>query len=319
MPDTVITDTAPPAGVTVDPVDVPADVPRLLPLGDLLGELLDEAEAQHAALQDGVALGPVTGLPKLDRELAGRLVPGYHVLHGNTAAGKTSFALQVAATCGTPSLFVTCEMAPLELLRRVIARAARVYLGRLKSGELTREAFAEHAATALQSCPYLALLDATGAYAPAEQITAAAAAWRDKHGAESVLVVLDSLHAWTGGRPAFADFGEYESLGAAVVELQRMAAALRSPVLVVTERNRASADAGGVNAAAGSRKVEYGAETVMGLYRKTEKDEHGKARPVGFDAAGEVDAHVLLEKNRHGAGGRVNLRFHGALQCFAEA
>jgi len=312
------TGTAPPAGVTVEPAAVPADVPRLYPLADLLGELLDEAEAQHAALLDGTALGPVTGLPKLDRELAGRLVPGYHVLHGNTAAGKTAFALQVAATCGTPALFVTCEMAPLELMRRVIARAADVYLGRLKSGELTREAFAEHAARALQACPYLALLDATGAYAPAEQITACAQGWRDKHGAESVLVVLDSLHAWTGGRPAFADFGEYESLGAAVVELQRMAAALRSPVLVVTERNRASADAGGVNAAAGSRKVEYGAETVIGLYRATEKDENGKPRPKPFDAAGEVDAHVLIEKNRHGAGGRVDLRFHGALQRFTE-
>ena len=89
---------------------------------------------------------------------------------------RLSFALQVAATCGTPALFVTCEMAPLELLRRVIARAAGVYLGRLKSGELTREEFAEHAAKALAAVPQLALLDATRAYAPAEQITAAAEA-----------------------------------------------------------------------------------------------------------------------------------------------
>jgi replicative DNA helicase len=94
---------------------------------------------------------------------------------------------------------------------------------------------------------------------------------------------------------------------------------LNAPVLIVTERNRASADAGGVNAAAGSRKVEYGAETVTGLYRETEKDENGRVRPAPFNAAGEVAAHVVLEKNRHGAGGRVNLRFHGALQRFTEA
>ena len=157
--------------------DVPADVARLWPLPELLAELLDEAEAQHDALARGVALGPVTGLPKLDRELAGRLVPGFHVLHGNTAAGKTSFALQVAATCGAPALFVTCEMAPLELLRRVIARAAGVYLHRLKSGEYSRAAFAEYARKALDACPMLALLDGTRAYAPAPQITAHAAAW----------------------------------------------------------------------------------------------------------------------------------------------
>jgi replicative DNA helicase len=73
-----------------------------------------------------------------------------------------------------------------------------------------------------------------------------------------------------------------------------------------------------VNAAAGSRKVEYGAETVTGLYRATKKDEHGKMRPKPFDASGEVDAYVLLEKNRHGAGGRVDLRFDGALQTWRE-
>lgn len=309
----------PPEGVTVTPAELPEDVPRLLPLPDLLAALLDEAEAQHNAVLSGTPLGPVTGLPKLDRDLAGRLVPGYHVLHGNTAAGKTSFALQVAATCGAPALFVTCEMSPLELLRRVIARAAGVYLGRLKSGEYTRAAFAEYAATALAACPGLALLDATRAYAPADHVQAVAEAWRERHKAAHVLVVIDSLHAWTGGRRDLGDADEYTSLGVAVVELQRMAAALGAPVLVVTERNRMSAAGGGVNAGAGSRKIEYGAETVMGLHRKTEKDEHGTPRPAPFDATGEVDAHVILEKNRHGAGGRVNLRFHGALQRFTEA
>ena len=94
---------ADPAAARVHVAELPADVPRLWRLADLLADLLDEAELQHAALASGTPLGPVTGLPKLDRELAGRLVPGYHVLHGNTAAGKTSFALQVAATCGAPA------------------------------------------------------------------------------------------------------------------------------------------------------------------------------------------------------------------------
>ena len=310
---------ADPAGARLAPADLDPDVPRLWRLSDLLADLLDEAELQHAALESGTPLGPVTGLPKLDRELAGRLVPGFHVVHGNTAAGKTSFALQVAATCGAPALFVTCEMAPVELLRRVIARAAGVYLGRLKSGELSRAAVAEHARDALTACGPLALLDGTRAYVTPERIREHAEAWRDAQAAAHVLVVVDSLHAWAGGAPAFADFGEYEALGAAVLDVQRMAAHLGAPVVVVTERNRSSADTGGVNAAAGSRKVEYGAETVLGLYRETTKGDDGKPRPKPFDATGEVGAHVLIEKNRHGAGGRVDLRFHGALQRFTEA
>jgi replicative DNA helicase len=302
---------------TCDPV-TPTDVPRLLPLPDLLGALLDEAEADHAAKLNGALRGPITGLPKLDVELAGRLVPGYHVLHGNTAAGKTSFALQVAATCGFPALFVTLEMGPLELLRRVIARAAGVYLGRLKSGEYSRDTFAEYAHTALAACPMLALFDGTCAYVPRDKIRGAAQVWREHHGAAHVLVLIDSLHSWANAAPTFREVGEYEALGAAVSDLQRLAAELAAPILVVNERNRASADGGGVNAAAGSRKIEYGAETVWGLYRETEKDEHGKQRPKPFDAAGEVEAHLAIEKNRHGAGGRVELRFHGALQQWRE-
>lgn len=316
---TEIETAADPQAVTCEPVAPPADAPRLLPLPDLLGALLDEAEKDHAAKLAGALRGPITGLPTLDRELAGRLVPGFHVLHGNTAAGKTSFALQVAASCGFPALFVTCEMGPLELLRRVIARAAGVYLGRLKSGEYSRDAFAEYANAALAACPQLALLDATRAYVPRDLIDAAARAWRERLGADHVLIVLDSLHSWAAAAPSFRDFGEYEALGAAVADLQRLAADLTAPILVVNERNRASADGGGVNAAAGSRKIEYGAETVWGLYRETETDEHGKPRPKGFDAAGEVGAHLAIEKNRHGAGGRVALRFHGALQQWREA
>jgi replicative DNA helicase len=286
----------------------------------LLGALLDEAEADHAAKAAGALRGPITGLPTLDRELAGRLVPGFHVLHGNTAAGKTSFALQVAASCGFPALFVTCEMGPLELMRRVIARAAGVYLGRLKSGEYSRDAFAEYAQKALNACPMLALLDGTRTYAPRDLIREAAEAWRERLRGASVLVVIDSLHSWANAAPSFRDFGEYEALGAAVADLQRLAADLSAPILVVNEESRsASASGGGINAAAGSRKIEYGAETVWGLYRETVTEEDGKTkRPKPFDAAGEVGAHLAIEKNRHGAGGRVALRFHGALQQWCE-
>jgi replicative DNA helicase len=318
MSDTTFAD---PQAVTCGRVAPPADAPRLLPLPDLLGALLDEAEADHAAKAAGALRGPITGLPTLDRELAGRLVPGFHVLHGNTAAGKTSFALQVAASCGFPALFVTCEMGPLELLRRVIARATGVYLGRLKSGEYSRDAFAEYANAALAACPQLALLDATRAYVPRDLIRDVAQEWRGD--ADHVLIVLDSLHSWATAAPSFRDWGEYEALGAAVADLQRLAAELKAPILVVNERNRASADGGGVNAAAGSRKIEYGAETVWGLYRATEADPEDptgrKRRPKPFDNTGEVGAHLAIEKNRHGAGGRVALRFHGAQQQWREA
>src|SRR5918997_1542382 len=111
-------------------------IPRLLRLGDLLSDLAADASAAHDAYTSGTPRGPVTGLRTLDRELGGALAAGTHVLHPEPGAGKTALALQVAATCGFPALFVSCEMSALELLRRHTARVTSTYLGRLKSGEL---------------------------------------------------------------------------------------------------------------------------------------------------------------------------------------
>jgi replicative DNA helicase len=65
---------------------------------------------------------------------------------------------------------------------------------------------------------------------------------------------------------------------------------------------------------------------VWGLYREAEKDATGKTkrddygRPIlkAFDASGNAPAYLVIEKNRHGAGSRVNLRFNGAMQLWRE-
>ena len=93
-------------GVTCTP-ETPAEGGRLYPLSDLLGEWAADAEAAHEAHATGTPRGPVTGFPTLDHELGGYLVPGLHVLAGEPGKGKTALALQIAATCGAPALFVT--------------------------------------------------------------------------------------------------------------------------------------------------------------------------------------------------------------------
>jgi len=54
---------------------------------------------------------PVTGCPALDREQGGYLTPGLHFVHGEPGTGKTANTLQVAATRGTPAVFVICAIA----------------------------------------------------------------------------------------------------------------------------------------------------------------------------------------------------------------
>lgn len=279
---------------------------RLLNFGDLLREFGDDAEAANTALVSGVPRGPVSGLRGLDRELSGAWLPGLHWIHGNAGAGKTAFALQVAAMCGAPALFVTCEMSPVELLRRHTARATGTFLGRLKSGEFSRGDAETLARDAIATAPRLCFADATQAPAPLQFLRDAAQIARgdDRH----LLIIVDSLHSWA--LRLASGLSEYEALNVAIADLQTLAHSLKCPILVVSERSRSAMQSGGLNAGAGTRKIEYSGETVIDLNREP---------GAKTDGAGEVEIKLTLSKNRHGAAGKpLDLRFNGALQRFTE-
>jgi len=283
------------------------ETPTLYPLADLLGDWQADAEAAYAARQAGHARGPVTGLPDVDLALGGCLAPGLSVLSGNTGVGKTAFALQMATDCGAACLYVTAEMRPLELFRRVTARVTGTYLNRLKNADFTPDASLALARQAVQAAPYLALADATKAPALPGWIQDAAEATRQ--GRAHLLVIIDSAHSWIEG--IAEGVSEYDAIGEGVKQLRGLAARLDCSVLAIAEQNRAAMKAGkpgDVNASAGSRKFEFGAEAVLDLHRKQGAQE---------DTNGEVEVTLTLAKNRNGSAGKpVSLLFHGALQRF---
>lgn len=295
----------------IPPDDSTPPQPALLPLRALIDAFDADARALHEAHTTGKARGAVTGMKRLDAEIGGALMPGVHIAHGVPGVGKTAFALQIAATCGCPCLYITCEMAPLELLRRITARVTGTFLGKLKSGELSPEHAGGLVRKAVAEVPLLAFLDATDAYAPRDTILEAAERTR-KHfseGGPHFLIVLDSLHSWAAG--AGTDAAEYDRLGEHLPVLRQISSRLKCPILAISERNRASMKEGGLSAGAGHRGIEYGSESVFDL--DCDKD----AQP---DANGEVPVTLKLQKNRHGAKGkRIELRFHGALQRYREA
>ena len=282
---------------------------RLMLLRDVLGDVRADADAAHEARITGKPRGAISGLANLDRELSGAFAPGLHFIHGNAGTGKTAFALQTAAECQSPAMFVTCEMSPAELLRRHTARVTETYLHRLKSGEMAGADAERLHLRGIEKARELAFVDATGAAAKNEFLFNAAQIV--KGDAKHLLIVIDSLHSWTQGLAL--GLPEYEALNAAVGGLQRLSRRLSCAILIVSERNRDSMKSGGdgINSGAGTRKIEYGAETVISLERASDTKEDGR---------GEVDVVLKLAKNRHGAAGKpIKLKFHGALQRFTEA
>jgi replicative DNA helicase len=293
--------------VTRQPIPTGGEpAPTLSRLGGLLDALEADVRAAFDARASGVPRGPVTGIRGLDRALGGALEPGLHVLHGTPGAGKTAFALQSACDCRVPSLYVSAEMSGLELFRRIVARRSGVCLGRLKSGELAPAAVIEHARRVAADVPDLAIADATRAPASVTWVQRAAEAVRGD--GRHVLLVIDSVHAWS--EAVAADLDEYARLGAALAHLRVLARTLACPVLLIAERNRGAMQKGGLSASAGHRAFEYGAESVIELDRDMDK---------APDRDGTVPVTLRLLKNRNGAvGDSIRLRFDGALQRFSE-
>lgn len=285
----------------------PKPPPKLLFLGDLLSQFEADATAAYEAKQSGKPRGPITAIPGLDSELGGHLPSGVHILHGAPGAGKSALGLQIAADCGFPALVVSVEMSALELFRRLTARASGCYLGRLKSGELEPAKAMFYAHQAAEAYPLLAICDATQSPATPRYLQETAELVRGDAG--GLLVVVDSVHSWVESQSGSDT--EYDALGAGMAKLRTLAGILDCPVLAVAERNRATMKQGGLHAGAGSRKLEYGGESVIDLSRDPE------AKP---DAWGKIPVTVTFAKNRNGAPGkRVEMSFHGACQRFEEA
>jgi replicative DNA helicase len=284
-----------------------ADTPRLTRPTDLLGAWEADAAAAFEARTKGIPRGPVTGLSKLDAELGGALQSGLNVLNASPGVGKTALALQIAAGCGCPAIYLSAEMSALELLRRLTARVTETYLGRLRSGELAPADSVKLARRAAEAVPHLVIADATTAFAPIPWLQHAAAVVRGD--ARHLLLVVDSVHSWAEGIPG--DLDEYTRLGLALQSLRVLARSVGCPILAIAERNRASMTKGGLSASAGHRSFEYGAESMLELNRAEDAVE---------DASGEVSVRLRIAKNRHGSPNRtIPLLFHGALQRFREA
>jgi replicative DNA helicase len=281
-------------------------MPRVWSLSGLIAALEADAAALHQAHVTGQPRGPQTGLPALDRAIGGVLPAGLTILHGGPGIGKTAFALQVAAVCGYPALYVSCEMAELELFRRAIARTCGVVMERLRSGELTPAQVRELAERTANMAPLLAIADATAAPALPDWLRQVAEAQRGE--ADHLLIVIDSVHRWAGG--ALPRVTEYERIGEGLLRLQELARGLTCPILGIAERNRGSMAGGGMNASAGHREFEYRAETLLEIDR-----EPGEA-PAGPRG---VACELKVTKNRNGSpGGKIRLWFNGALQEFME-
>ncbi|MHB0911896.1 MAG: DnaB-like helicase C-terminal domain-containing protein [Armatimonadota bacterium] len=278
----------------------------LFRLSDLLDEWNLRAETLHRAREEGRPLGPITGFKGVDANFPGGALPqGLNIMHGSPGVGKTAFALQVACCCGTPALYVTCEMQPLFLMARIAARVTKTFLGKFWTGELHPKYCNQVVEDAITSAPNLYILDATADTVDPQRILECGRDIKAACESEHLLIVVDSVHSWVDGLQL--GISEYDAINAGLSCLGKITRALGCSAIGIAERNRQSMTKGGMSGSAGSRKFEYSPESVMEL--NVDGDAIGNFKPV----------RVGFPKNRHGTQNDVALLFNGATQTYTES
>lgn len=292
--------------------------PKTISLYDLGIEYLEQRLAKQEARQAGRALGPATGIEPLDKELGGHLPAGVNVLMARPGAGKTAFALQVALHCNVPSLYVTVETDPFDLLERLLCLHAKVPLSRLRGEDCSPEECETALSQLWELAPPITIVDARASRADREFLQEALSDLQGSgvlpvpknDGFTATFLVVDSLQTWsrtlTGNRPAT----DYELISIGVMALARLECKHPVSVLAISHRNRAGQERGGMFAGKGSGDIEYAADTLMELL-PAELDSSGHA------AVGELDVDLRILKNRRGpAGAVIKLKFDGDHQRF---
>ena len=278
---------------------------KLYNLSDLIGETTEIYAAAEQALKEGRALGPAIEFERLREELGGWF-EGVLALHGGPGSGKTAWAIQTSTTVGCPAIYLTCEMPAATILRRIIANKTGEFLGRLRRGQISAETFQRHARTVAEGLPNYGIIDAYAAPCSVELLKKAVAKMRDR--GDHLLVVVDSVHAWSAG--AFPNMDEYAAVSAAVGALREIAAVYRTTVIEIIERNRASMKGETMHAGAATRKIEYGGDVIIAL------DSVGE---IETQLRGSVGVNLTLQKNREGRPGtQIGYLFQGATQRFFE-
>ena len=273
----------------------------LQPIKELLSASLDRLEALYDRGES--ITGLPTGYHDLDERLAGLQPSNLVIVGARPGAGKTSFALGMAAHAAMearqPVLFFSLEMSHLEVTQRLLCAEARVDATRMRNGRLLESDWPKisHAIGRLGEAPIF--ID-DNPNTTVMEIRAKARRLKSKLGGLG-LIVVDYLQLMSGRASA-------ENRQVEVSEMSRglkiLARELECPVVALSQLSRnleTRADKRPILAdLRESGSIEQDADVVMFLYR----DEL-----YNPDSPDRGTAEVIIAKHRSGPTGVTQLAF----------
>jgi len=276
---------------------------RITTIQDLLVEAFNHIDAR---LERGARVDVPTGFTDLDKMTGGLHNSEFIVLAARPSMGKTALATNIteyaAIEANVPTLFVSLEMARLELGQRMLCSQGRIDAGKFRSGFLSKEDRSKlvEASAKLSKAPLF--IDDT----PSRSITEIAACARRlkrKHGLG--LIVIDYLQLIQPDDPRDP---RQEQVAKMARRLKSMARELKIPVLCLAQLNRQMEQGREMHRPRLSHlresgAIEQDADVVMFIHR--EEYYHTREEAIEKGICGQAD--VIIAKQRNGPTGDVKL------------
>ena len=280
-----------------------------IPIRDVLHDAYESLEERSK--NNGEVTGIATGYIGLDRMTSGLHADELIILAARPSVGKTAFVLNIAKNVTvnlneTLAIF-SLEMGAESLVERIICSHASINAGHLKTGKLTDEEYTQYfvATGVLAEAPIY--IDDT----PGIRVSEIRAKCRrlKQERTNLVLVVIDYLQLIEGNGKE----SRQQEVSEISRNLKKLAKELKVPVIALSQLSR------GVEQRQDKRpimsdiresgSIEQDADIVAFLYRddyyRQEPDENGQVPEVEPNSTIEV----IIEKNRSGPRGTVELNF----------
>ena len=271
--------------------------------------------------------GIPTGFPDLDRLIGGGLKAGeMFVLAARPSIGKTAIALNIVRNIIMRELkdgrrfnvlFFSLEMSGVSVAQRLLCTEAKVPLSDIMDRKVQGKDIQNLTMAVSKMKESSLLVDETAGISVFE-LRAKARKINDRQKLD--LIVIDYLQLMKSGESVRIENRQVE-VASISGGLKKLAKDLQVPVLVLAQLNRESEKDQGngkgdvlpkLSHLRESGAIEQDADVVVFLHRKRDesKDNNPEANRVG------VDAKLIVEKNRNGKTGIVNLKFFPALMEF---
>lgn len=287
-------------------------------ISDVLNSTMENID--RLSQQNEEITGLPTGYPELDKMTAGLQPEELIILAARPAVGKTAFALNIAQNIGTRTdrsvAIFSLEMGAESLVNRMLCAEGTIEAGHLRTGQLTEEEW-HHLIMAMGSLSRTSIFIDDTPGIKVSEIRARCRRLAQEKG-NLGLILIDYLQLIEGsGRES-----RQQEVSEISRQLKKLAKELKVPVIALSQLSRSVEQRQDKRPVLSdireSGSIEQDADIVAFLYREDYYQRQGTEEDKNEEEQAVDDViEVIIEKNRSGARGTVELLFKKEYNKFA--